>query len=304
MSLVWSGGFSVDDATTSRQRPGMPVLLRVAAAVSRSGSRQAGGRLGGCRRGVPNAPAACGIDAATTGSAPPPPLPAEPGAVEAAASSDHRPDPTRPQGPAVLVMVVAAVGDQRPRLAARPAMPTRHHRQQRSDPFPQLVADLQSCHTRLLRLSQQAAILCTPAARLQLRPAPRGRRSPCRGGCPAGRELHGKLGSGHLRRRQQLRRTQPLPQRAQSRRPRTPGNRPDPPRLRLRLRSLRHPGLVGPCRHPSAAPCASAAAGLGPGTARARGVQRDGAVDEGHRRHVRQAMLGSAASRPERGPYW
>jgi len=50
-----------------------------------------------------------------------PPLAAESGAVEAAAASDHRPDATRPQRPAVFVMVVAAVDDQRPQLAARSA---------------------------------------------------------------------------------------------------------------------------------------------------------------------------------------
>jgi hypothetical protein len=50
-----------------------------------------------------------------------PAVSAEAGAVFDLAASDDRLDSAFPDEPAVLVVVVAAVGDQRPRPAARPA---------------------------------------------------------------------------------------------------------------------------------------------------------------------------------------
>ena len=52
-----------------------------------------------------------------------PAVAAEPGAVLCLAASDQRLDATLPDKATVLVVVVAAVGDQRPRSAARAADP-------------------------------------------------------------------------------------------------------------------------------------------------------------------------------------
>jgi hypothetical protein len=49
-----------------------------------------------------------------------PAVAAEPGAVLGLAVGDHRLDPALPDKPSVLVVVVAAVGDQRARSAPRP----------------------------------------------------------------------------------------------------------------------------------------------------------------------------------------
>jgi hypothetical protein len=116
-----------------------------------------------------------------------------------------------------------------------------------------------------------------------------------RGGRRRGGELDGNLGSGQLRRRHHLRRARPLPQGAQSRRPGIGGDRPDHRRLRQRSRSLRQPraGLVGPCRHPSAAgPARGAGQGQGLGGHRLGGGSRGlGEVDAATRRRRRAALV-------------
>jgi hypothetical protein len=50
-----------------------------------------------------------------------PPVASKPGAVLCLAASDHGLDASLPDEPAVLVVVVATVGDQRPRSASWPA---------------------------------------------------------------------------------------------------------------------------------------------------------------------------------------
>ena len=57
-----------------------------------------------------------------------PAVAAEAGAVVGLAAGDDRLDASFPDEAAVLVVVVAAVGDQRPRSATRPADPAAHRR--------------------------------------------------------------------------------------------------------------------------------------------------------------------------------
>jgi len=74
---------------------------------------------------------------------------AKPGAVGAAAAGDDRLDVPRPQLPAVLVMVIAAVGDQRlGALAGRPGLP-------RTGPMPSMSG---SSWVTSLRLPPVSAI--------------------------------------------------------------------------------------------------------------------------------------------------
>jgi hypothetical protein len=115
-----------------------------------------------------------------------------------------------------------------------------------------------------------------------------------RGGRRRGGELDGNLGSGQLRRRHHLRRARPLPQGAQSRRPGIGGDRPDHRRLRQRSRSLRQPraGLVGPCRHPSAAGRLEERVKARPWRSSTRGGSRGlGEVDAATRRRRRAALV-------------
>jgi hypothetical protein len=66
-----------------------------------------------------------------------PAIAAEMGSVLGLAASDHRLDATPPEEPAVLVVVVAAIGEQRLRPATRPAT-TAAHRWDAIEQFEQL----------------------------------------------------------------------------------------------------------------------------------------------------------------------